>query len=29
MRTSTQQPLDTCITPSLLTVKTEDLAMHK
>ena len=29
MRTPTQQTLDTCITPSLLTDKTEDSAMHK
>ena len=29
MRTPTQQTLDTFITPSLLTFKTEDLAMHK
>ena len=29
MRTPTQQMLDTCITPSLLMNKKEDLAMHK
>lgn len=29
MRTPTQQTLDTCITPSLLTPKTEDSGMHK
>ena len=29
MRTPTQQTLDTCITPSLLKIKTEDLAMRK
>jgi hypothetical protein len=29
MRTPTQQTLDTCIPPSLLTVNTEDSAMHK
>lgn len=29
MRTPTQQTLDTCITPSLLTHKPEDSAMHK
>ena len=29
MRTPTQQTLDTCIPPSLLMLKTEDLAMHK
>ena len=29
MRTPTQQTLDTCITPSLLTNKKEDSAMHK
>ena len=29
MRTPTQQTLDTCINPSLLSPKTEDYAMHK
>ena len=29
MRTPTQQTLDTCIIPALLTTKTEDSAMHK
>ena len=29
MRTPTQQTLDTCITPSMLTNKTEDSVMHK
>ena len=29
MRTPTQQTLDTCIPPSLLTNKKEDSAMHK
>ena len=29
MRTPTQRTLDTCITPSLLTINPEDLAMHK
>ena len=29
MRKPTQQTLDTCITPALLTTNTEDSAMHK
>ena len=29
MRTPTQQTLDTCITPALQTINTEDSAMHK
>ena len=29
MRTPTQQTLDTCITPYLLTKKKEDSTMHK
>ena len=29
MRMPTQQTLDTCITPFMMTNKTEDSAMHK
>ena len=29
MRMPTLQTLDTCITPALLILKTEDTAMHK